>query len=127
MPKVLIVDDDPDFREICRLCLENEGFQVVEAADADEGLAKVQSEDPDLIVLDVLMPDNYEGFDLARKIREDLKRCDLPVLMLTAVHTAKKVPYRFAPDETWLPVDLFLEKPVLPWTLLEQIRAALGM
>ena len=127
MPKILIVDDDSDFRDVCRLYLENDGFQVVEAKDAEEGFEKVQSEKPDLLILDVLMPSNYEGFDLARKIREELGLHKVPIVMLTAVHEVKHPPYRFAPDDTWLPVDIFLDKPVSASTLLQTVREALGI
>jgi len=126
MAKILIVDDDADFRQVCRVVLERGGFEVCEAVGPEEGLEKVHSAAPDLLILDVLMPDNYEGFDVARKIREDLKMHRLPIVMLTAVHDVKKVPYRFAPDEAWLPVDIFLDKPVSPDTLLQKVKEALG-
>jgi len=127
MAKILIVDDDFDFRNICRICLEKEGFDVTEAANADEGFDKVQSEKPDLLILDVLMPSDYEGFVLARRIREELGMHKLPIVMLTAVHGIKKVPYRFAPDDTWLPVDSFLDKPADPCTLAQTVKEALGI
>ncbi len=127
MPKVLVVDDDADFRQVCRMVLEPAGFEVSEAGGPEEGLQMVQSERPDLLILDVLMPSDYEGFDLAVKIRQDLEMRDLPILLLTAVHEVKQVPYRFAPNETWLPVDIFLDKPASPKTLLQKVREALGM
>jgi len=127
MAKILVVDDDSDFRDVCRLYLEKEGFQISEAEDADEGFDKVQAERPDLLILDVLMPSNYEGFGLARKIREELDMRKLPILMLTAVHGIKKVPYRFGPDDTWLPVDIFLDKPVSASTLVQKVKEALGI
>lgn len=127
MAKILIVDDDPDFRNICRTYLEKEGFEVSEAGDADEGFDMVQSERPDLLILDVLMPSGYEGFDLARRIREELSMRKLPILMLTAIHDIKKVPYRFAPDDAWLPVDIFLDKPVSPSALIQNVEDALGI
>jgi len=126
MAKILIVDDDADFRQVCRVVLEQGGFEICEAGGPEEGLEKVQSEKPDLLILDVLMPGGYEGFEVARKIREDLKMRQLPILMLSAVHDVKRVPYRFAPDEAWLPVDIFLDKPVPPDTLLQKVKEALG-
>ena len=127
MPKILIVDDDADFRELCRLPLEAAGLEVSEADDADTGFEKVRTYKPDLVILDVLMPSEYEGFDLARRIREELKLNDLPILMLSAVHDVKKPPYRFAPDEGYLPVDAFLDKPVPPETLVRKVREMLGL
>jgi DNA-binding response OmpR family regulator len=127
MPRILIIDDDADFREACRLPLEAAGLEVSTAGDADAGFQKVRSERPDLVVLDVLMPSDYEGFDLARRIREELKLVDLPILMLSAVHEIRKPPYRFAPDEEYLPVDEFLDKPVPPDALVRKIREMLGL
>jgi len=127
MPKVLIVDDDVDFRETCRIPLEAAGLEVSEADNANAGFEKVRADKPDLVILDVLMPSEYEGFDLARRIREELKLNDLPILMLSAVHDIKKPPYRFAPDEEYLPVDAFLDKPVLPETLVRKVREMLSL
>ena len=73
------------------------------------------------------MPSEYEGFDLARRIREELKLNDLPILMLSAVHDVKKLPYRFAPDGTHLPVDAFLDKPVPPETLVRKVCEMLSL
>ena len=126
MKRILTIDDDPDFQEALRISLEAEGFAVCSAYTPGEGLEKVESEKPDLVILDVLMPTDYEGFEVARKIREDLGLRDLPVLILSAVHQEKKVPYRFAPDQTWIPVDVFLDKPVNPEVLVEKIQQLLG-
>ncbi len=127
MHKILIIDDDKDFQDALRLVLEDHGFDVISAYDPEEGTEKVQSEKPDLVILDVLMPSNYEGFDVARKIREELKMKELPILLLTAVHTEKKVPYRFAPHEEYLPVDYFMDKPVEPDVLLEKVNELLNI
>jgi CheY-like chemotaxis protein len=127
MPKILVIDDDKDFQEATRIVLEKNDFQVVCAYDPDEGLQKVQSETPDLVILDVMMPSGFEGFDVARKIREELKLLKLPIVLLTAVHGAKKVPYRFAPDEQWLPVDYFYDKPVAPDVLVSKVKEYLNI
>ena len=127
MPRILIIDDDADFREICRLPLEAAGFEVSEAADADAGFQKVRSESPDLVILDVIMPNEYEGFELARRIREELRLNDLPILMLSAVHSVKRPAYRFAPDEVYLPVDEFLDKLVPSGVLVRKVREMLGL
>jgi two-component system alkaline phosphatase synthesis response regulator PhoP len=126
MPKILVIDDDRDFQDVTRIVLENKGFEVASAYGPEEGLDMVQSEHPDLVILDVLMPTNYEGFEVARNIREQLNLRDLPILLLTAVHAAKKVPYRFGPDDEWLPVDYFLDKPVEPDMLVEKVKELLN-
>jgi len=127
MPRILIIDDDPDFRYACRLCLEAAGFHVGEAGDPDEGLRAVRSDRPDLVILDVLMPTRYEGFDVARRIREEPDLRDMPILVVSAVHDVKQPPYRFTPDPTYLPVDAFLEKPVPSEQLVRKVNEMLGL
>jgi two-component system alkaline phosphatase synthesis response regulator PhoP len=127
MPKILVIDDDRDFQETTRIVLEKSGFMVVSAYKPEEGLEKVQSENPDLVILDVLMPSDFEGFEVARKVREELKLLKLPIILLTAVHGEKKVPYRFAPHEQWLPVDYFFDKPVAPDVLVGKVKELLNI
>jgi CheY-like chemotaxis protein len=126
MSKILVIDDDPDFLYAVQTVLEGAGFEVETATTPEGGLSKVQSSDPDLVVLDVLMPSGYEGFEVARTIREELNITELPILILTAVHDVKKVPYRFAPDKDYLPVDVFLDKPIDLESLVEIIKEVLG-
>ena len=126
MSKILVIDDDPDFLYAVRMVLEGEAFEVDTAKTPEEGISKVKSTGPDLVILDVLMPTGYEGFEVARAIREKHHLIDLPILMLTNVHNVKQVPYRFAPDEDYLPVDVFLDKPIDPEALVATIKEMLG-
>lgn len=126
MAKILVIDDDPDFLLAVKMALDAHAFEVEEATTPEEGIKKVLSLKPDLVILDVMMPTGYEGFDVAREIREKHKLMDLPILVLTNVHSAKKVPYRFAPDEGYLPVDVFLDKPIDPEHIVDMIQEMLG-
>lgn len=80
---VLLVDDDPLIRELLREMLGLYGFTVAEADGGLDGLAKVEETKPDIIVLDVMMPD-MDGFDVCKKLRSQPKTADLPVIMLSA-------------------------------------------
>jgi DNA-binding response OmpR family regulator len=126
MAKILVIDDDPDFLVAVQMVLEAHDFEMEQAMTPGEGISKVLSVEPDLVILDVMMPTGYEGFDVAREIREKHKMIELPILMLTSVHSVKKVPYRFAPDEDYLPVDVFLDKPIEPDQLADIIQEMLG-
>ena len=85
--RILIVDDDPDIIESVRYALENNAYQVLVARDGNQGLAMAEREDPDLIILDVMLPE-LDGFEVCRTLRA---RGDLtPILMLTA-------PWAFCP------------------------------
>jgi DNA-binding response OmpR family regulator len=127
MKKILVIDDDEDLQNVTRIALEEHDFTVISAYTPEEGITKIQSEIPDLVILDVLMPRDFEGFEVARKIREELKLKTLPIIMLTAVHEVKRVPYRFAPHEQWLPVDYFFEKPVESKVLVSKVKEILNI
>ena len=78
--KVLIVDDEKNIVEIIAFNLKKEGYEVLKACDGEEGLEKVFSEDPDLILLDIMMP-KLDGYEVCRRIRE---KKNTPIIMLTA-------------------------------------------
>lgn len=128
--KILIIDDDPDIALATRLCLENAGYEVVEARNSKEGLAKVKSEKPALIVLDVMMETATEGFQTALTLRspnpnseyQDYR--DIPIIMLTSIHST--TPVRFGPDEDFLPVDEFVDKPIDPQTFIVTVERLLA-
>lgn len=126
MLKILIIDDDLDFNYVVQTVLEANNFEVDTATTPEEGINKVLSTEPDLVVLDVMMPTGYEGFDVAREIREEHNLTELPIVILTNVHNVREVPYRFAPDKDYLPVDVFLDKPVEPKVLVDVIKEILG-
>ena len=120
--KVLIVDDDFDLVEAMRITLEAAGFEVIDAQDGESGLARIKSESPDLVILDVMMSAMDEGFHVAYKIREDEAIKDTPIVMLTAV--GNQTGFQFDPgkDADFLPVDAFLDKPVNPKNLVDVVR-----
>jgi DNA-binding response OmpR family regulator len=126
MSKILVIDDDADFLLAMQMVLKANGFEMETATTPKEGIDKVLSTRPDLVVLDVMMPTGYEGFAVARDIREKHSLTQLPVVILTNVHGAREVPYRFAPDKDYLPVDVFLDKPIEPDMLVDTIRGLLG-
>jgi CheY-like chemotaxis protein len=126
MYKILIIEDDLDFLEPLKIVLTSKDFLVEIATSPKEGIEKVKQTNPDLVVLDVMMPKDYEGFEVAKYIREDLGLKELPILILTNIHNVKKVPYRFAPDKDFLPVDVFIDKPVDSDVLVDTINELLG-
>lgn len=124
--KILVVDDDEDFVEATKMVLESQGYEVSVAHDGASGIEKAKADRPDLMLLDVMMATQSEGFDVARKIPQTPELQDLPVLLVTGIRDAMKVKFKFEPDETWLPVERVLEKPAKPEVLLEEVKRALG-
>jgi DNA-binding response OmpR family regulator len=124
--KILIIDDDIDLVEAMRLTLENADFEVIDAQDGQKGLEKIENEKPDLVLLDVMMETQDEGFHIAYQIRNTEEMSDLPIIMLTAVGTETGFSFDKEKDEDFLPVNEFLEKPVNPDKLIEYVRKCLG-
>ncbi|HEB90083.1 MAG TPA: response regulator transcription factor [Deltaproteobacteria bacterium] len=82
-PRVLVIDDEPDILELVRFGLQQEGFDVETATSGKEGLGRVSADPPDLVVLDLMLPD-VSGTEVCRRIRSRSETADLPVVMLTA-------------------------------------------
>jgi CheY-like chemotaxis protein len=119
---ILVIDDDIDLVEIIRLTLESEGFGVIDAQNGARGLDLARERKPDLILLDVMMGEIDEGFQVAYELRKGDTTRDIPIIMLTAV--ADQTGYAFDPekDSDFLPVDEYLEKPVSPRRLVDLVR-----
>ncbi|MEJ8543948.1 response regulator transcription factor [Brevibacillus borstelensis] len=116
MAKLLIVDDDPHIRELVRVFLQNEGFDILEAADGRDALAVMESDQADLVVLDIMMP-HMDGWELCRELR---RHYDIPLLMLTAKgETAQKI------KGFELGTDDYLVKPFEPAELVVRVKALL--
>ena len=121
---ILLVDDDPDFLEQNRILLESSGDAVRTAASGRQCLAEVELCRPDLIILDMVMEDRAEGFDVSRELRNSEYTKGIPLVMITSINDLR--PFRIEPDHTWLPVDALIEKPVDPPLLLDVVNRILA-
>ena len=81
--KILIVDDEPDFAQLLKKRLEINGYEVIIAVNGNEGLEKIKIERPDVVLLDILMPEK-DGYTMLREMRDDELIKNTPVIMLTA-------------------------------------------
>jgi DNA-binding response OmpR family regulator len=116
MSKIMIVDDDPNIRELSGVFLRQAGFEIVEASDGVDALAKLEASKVDLFIIDIMMP-RMDGWELCRELRESY---DLPILMLTAKgETSQKV------KGFQLGTDDYLVKPFEPPELVERVKALL--
>jgi DNA-binding response OmpR family regulator len=121
--KILVVDDDPDFVEAMRLTLEPNGYTVLSAANGDEGLAKVKSESPDLVILDVIMSSVLDGLQMSQRMQENAQHKRIPILMVTSIANTDYA--ALFPTDEYISIDGFLSKPVAPNVLLERVAALL--
>lgn len=124
--KILLVDDDPDFILAVQAILENNNYQVIPALNRKEGMEKLAKEKPDITILDVMMEQPNDGFEMAREIRGDDTYKDMPIIMLTSIDGLTGINFKAAmQSKEWLPVDAYLEKPVEPDTILKEIKKLL--
>ena len=120
--KILVVDDDPDILDAVSMILESQGYQVVTARDGVEGLATLKAENPDLMILDLLMP-KMDGFGVCKELQDPrwAKYKNIPILMLTSVREeASRRRYEL---ETGLELDVddYVEKPMSPDVLIDRV------
>ena len=122
---ILMIDDDRDLVQSIRIVLESKNYTVRTAFNGKEGYTKIQEKIPNLIILDVMMATDTEGFDLAYKLRNDPRYQGIPIIMVTAFPSkmVEQGPEKFQHilGESW-PVSQFLEKPIDPELLLTSIE-----
>lgn len=120
--KILVVDDDPDMREALQMILESADYKVVTGEDGEECLAMIKQEQPDLLILDLLMP-KMDGFEVCKALKDPRmgKYAKIPIIILSSVQ--KGVSQRRYELETGvrLDVDDYVEKPIEGSVLLERV------
>lgn len=122
--KILLVDDDPDFVEATRIVLESAPFEVSAAYDGDEALRKVRDVNPDLIILDIIMPEQH-GFKVCEALKSDPDLSKIPVIMLTSLSQQMGETAFSLRDGMMLEADDYVDKPVTPEELLRRVRKLL--
>ena len=114
--KILVVDDEQDIREIIRIPLTQDGFQVIEASNGKDAIELAKKEKPDLITMDIMMP-RIDGFAAAKIIKEDPQTKDIPIIILSVLSQDKKKFIRGITD--------YISKPFRPDELVAKIKEAL--
>ena len=122
MAKILVVDDDPDIVEAICLVLRGAGHTVASAHNRRDGMAAVERENPDLLMLDVMMEEQDDGFAMVVDLRK--KGFKKPILMLSSI--GKVTGYKFGMDAEIVPVDMFEEKPIDPAHLVAKVTELLS-
>ncbi|MFN2506419.1 MAG: response regulator transcription factor [Acidimicrobiales bacterium] len=120
MPKVLVIDDDPVILELLRVNFEIEGFDVVSAGDGREGLEKALSEQPDVILSDIMMP-RLDGLQLLSELKRGPRTRNFPVILLSA--KAQNAEVQQGLD---LGADDYVTKPFDPLELIDRVNAVLA-
>jgi len=120
------VDDDLDYQAAMRQILERAGYEVLSAHTKEEGLAALNAEQPDLVILDIMMNKSTDGFFFLYEMKEKARGKRPPVLSVSVI--SRQTGMKFSPtaDGDYFPADDFLNKPVDPMELLEHVEALLA-
>lgn len=128
-PKILVIDDDPDFNDAVTTILKSANYGVVTASDPKEGKEKLISEKPDLILLDIMMDSLFDGFSLCHAIKtskEYEKFKDTPIIFVSAVKEIAGSRFSFKGQEQGMAdPDDYIDKPVKPDDLITRIQRLL--
>lgn len=118
--RILVVDDEVYIAHILEFSLGMEGYEVITAICGNEALAKADEQHPDLIVLDIMMPE-IDGYEVCRRLRADERFSDIPVILLTAKHSTEDKQKGME-----VGASAYMTKPFRPAELIEKIRELLG-
>jgi len=121
IPKILLIDDDIDFCEATKTVLESKPYQVIVAYDGDDGLRKARSENPDLIILDIIMP-GKDGFTTAEHLKKDSKLSKIPILVLTSFAEKGGESSIAVSGGLTLETEDYIDKPISPGELLSKVE-----
>ncbi len=123
---ILLIDDDEDLLNALKLALESQDFTTETATNAPDGYLQIKAKTPDLVVLDVMMDNELDGYNLLHKIKQDPAYHDLPVIQLTGMIDQLGVNLRSAvEDHEALPNVYFENKPIDPLELINLVRKLL--
>ncbi|MBN1291299.1 MAG: response regulator transcription factor [Candidatus Latescibacteria bacterium] len=121
MRKIVLVDDDPDIQESIKMVLENAGYEFRGATDRKSGMELIKRENPDLMIIDVMMEQPDDGFFMVQELRS--RGVKTPIIMLTSVSSVTGMKY--GKDDEMVSVDDYEEKPIAPDKLLDKIESLL--
>ena len=124
MAKILVVDDDPDFVEVVRTVLRVDDHEVVSAGNSAEGMRRLAEEQPDLVVLDVIMSTVLDGLSMSQRMAENPLFQHVPLIMVTSIANTDYA--ALFPTDEYIHIDAFLSKPVNPIELRAKVSELLG-
>jgi DNA-binding response OmpR family regulator len=124
--KIIIIDDNPDFRFTMETFLKRNGFETLTAEDGQHGMYMIEKERPDLILLDVMMESLYSGFDVCKSVQSNPDLKDIPIIGISGMATELGVSPEKTGNDDYFRVDEFFEKPVDKDKLLDRINELLA-
>jgi len=118
--RILLIEDEPDILKTTAILLQTEGFEVLTAIDGIEGLEKARTENPDLIITDIMLP-KLDGYKLCRMLKFDEKYKNIPIIFFTA--RAQEADEQLGREVC---ADAYIKKPTDPKFLIEKVKEIIG-
>ncbi len=123
-PRILVVDDDPDFVTLTSTILRSQNYDVIAASDGRQAMQVMRRAKPDVTLLDVMMTHLLEGLEVAREMAQDPALKDIPVIMVTSLAGSRA--RSVLPPNEHVPMEKWIQKPIDPDLLLAEVASALG-
>ena len=124
--KIVIVDDNTDYLFTMKTFLSRNGFEVETAADGESGIELIKKQQPDLVILDVMMETIFSGFEVCRQIRNDPALKNTPIIGVTGMEDELGLKFDEYDDAEYFSPNVFFDKPVDKDALLEKIKDLIG-
>jgi CheY-like chemotaxis protein len=120
MAKILIVDDDPDFVTATRIVLEKNGHSVISADSGEAGYQRARVDQPDLIILDVIMDTVLDGVSTSQRVHDDPQVSEIPIIMVTSIANTDYA--ELFPTDEYIHINAFMSKPISAESLMRQVN-----
>lgn len=120
MAKILVVDDDPDFFDATRIILEKHDHQVIAASSGDEGYQRALEDQPDMLILDVIMDTVLDGLSVSQRMHDNPALRDIPIIMVTSIANTDYA--ELFPTDEYIHINAFLSKPISADELIRQVN-----
>lgn len=120
MAKILVVDDDPDFFDATRIILEKHEHQVIAASSGDEGYQRALEDQPDMLILDVIMDTVLDGLSVSQRMHDNPALRDIPIIMVTSIANTDYA--ELFPTDEYIHINAFLSKPISADELIRQVN-----
>jgi DNA-binding response OmpR family regulator len=118
--KILIIEDEPDIMELVEVTLSGDNYHLLEATDGEKGLELGCTQNPDLILLDIMLP-KMDGYEICRRLKGDKKTAHIPVVMLTAFGQKREIEEGYK-----VKADDYIVKPFEPLKLRQRVKKFLS-
>ena len=118
-PKILVVEDEPDILEVMQYNLEREGYKVVACRNGEQGLSRIRTDNPDLVILDLMLP-GMDGVEVCRQVKSDPVTRSIPIIMVTAKAAESDIVLGLG-----IGADDYLGKPFSPRELIARVKVVL--